>query len=78
MTILARSALAILAVAAALTTSSSTASAWGCIAESDQGSNGYSYQYGDEDGARERALNECANRTSEDHVCEITECNQDW
>ena len=70
-----RVALAALAFSAAVTASSSVF-AWGCAAVSDQGTYGYSYSYGDEDSARERALNECANRTSEDSVCEITECEE--
>lgn len=77
MNFLARISLAVLALAAALTTTTTSASAWGCIAVSEQGTYGYSYQYGDENSARERALNECATRTNEDQVCEIVECDQD-
>lgn len=70
-----RVALAALAFSAA-TTASTSVFAWGCAAVSDQGTYGYSYSYGDEDSARERALNECAKRTTEDSVCEITECEE--
>lgn len=77
MKFLVRTSLAVLALAAALTTTATSASAWGCIAVSEQGTYGYSYQYGDENSARERALNECATRTNEDQVCEIVECDQD-
>ncbi|AXV18108.1 hypothetical protein CYG48_20285 (plasmid) [Neorhizobium sp. SOG26] len=44
---------------------------------SDEGTYGYSYNYKTENAARKRALNECANRTTEDFECEITECDED-
>ena len=69
-------AIAGLSLLLALTTSSSAARAWGCIAVSEEGSYGYSYSYDNEDDARERALNECANKTTEESVCEITECDE--
>jgi hypothetical protein len=56
---------------------SGTAHAWGCIAVSEEGSYGYSYNYDDQDDAIERALNECANKTSTGSTCEITECDND-
>jgi hypothetical protein len=49
----------------------------GCIAVSDEGTYGYSYNAGSESAATERALNECANRTTEESECEITECDED-
>ena len=77
MTSISRTGLAALILAAAMAASSSSALAWGCIAVSGEGSYGYSYQYGDEDSAREKALNECANHTSTSETCEITECDDD-
>ena len=55
---------------------SGTASAWGCIAVSEEGSYGYSYNFDNQDDAAERALAECANRTTTSGTCEITECNE--
>lgn len=72
-----RAGLVILAFSAAMTATTSSAFAWGCIAVSEEGTYGYSYSFDSEGAARERALNECANRTTEDAVCEITECNED-
>jgi hypothetical protein len=66
-----------LATAAILFVSQTSAFAWGCIAVSEEGTYGYSHGFGDENDARERALNECAVRTGEDAVCEITECDSD-
>jgi hypothetical protein len=57
-------------------TASSTANAWGCIAVSEEGSYGYSYNFDNQDDAAERALNECATRTTTESTCEITECNE--
>ena len=58
--------------------SSSPAFAWGCVAVSENGTYGYSYNFDDQGDASDRALNECANRATTDQTCEITECNQDW
>lgn len=69
--------LAALVSATALSLTSTTAFAWGCIAVSDEGTYGYSYNAGSESAATERALNECANRTTEESECEITECTED-
>jgi hypothetical protein len=69
--------LIVLAMAAATFSSTGAARAWGCIAVSEEGSYGYSYNYDNEADATERALNECANKTTTESVCEITECNQD-
>ena len=77
MTSTVRASLAALAFAAAMAATTSSAFAWGCIAVSEEGSYGYSYSFDNEGPARERALNECAARTTEDSVCEITECNED-
>jgi hypothetical protein len=60
-----------------LLASNTNAFAWGCIAVSEEGTYGYSYSFNSESKAAERALNECAIRTSEDSVCEITECDED-
>ncbi len=70
-----KAALSALVLSVAISASSTSAFAWGCIAVSDEGSYGYSYNFDNEGDARERALNECANRTTEDSVCEITECD---
>lgn len=63
------------AFAAAAIASTGTAHAWGCIAVSQNGTYGYSYNYDSQDGAVERALNECATRATTDQTCEITECD---
>jgi hypothetical protein len=57
-----------------LSATSQSAYAWGCIAVSGEGTYGYSYNFDDRDDAAERALNECAERTTTEDVCEITEC----
>ena len=57
---------------------SSPALAWGCVAVSENGTNGYSYNYDNQGDASDRALNECASRATTDQTCEITECNVDW
>lgn len=72
-----RTALAALVLTTAFATSQTSALAWGCIAVSEEGSYGYSYSYDNEGDAREKALTECANRTTEESVCEITECDED-
>jgi hypothetical protein len=77
MTSTTRMGLAALVLATTLSVSSTSALAIGCIAVSEEGSYGYSYNYDDEGDAREKALNECAARTTEDAVCEITECDED-
>ena len=66
---------AAIASAAAIATSG-TANAWGCIAVSEEGSYGYSYNFDNQDDAAARALSECANRTTTESTCEITECNE--
>lgn len=58
--------------------STSPAFAWGCVAVSENGTNGYSYNYDNQSDASDRALSECANRATTDQTCEITDCNQDW
>lgn len=72
-----RTGLAVLVFFAACTVSTQSAFAWGCAAVSDEGTYGYSYDFSTEDAAIERALNECANRTTEESECEITECDED-
>jgi hypothetical protein len=64
-----------IASTAAIATSS-TANAWGCIAVSEEGSYGYSYNFDNQDDAVSRALNECAARTTTNSNCEITECDE--
>ena len=68
--------IAALALAFTVTLPVNSAFAWGCIAVSEEGSYGYSYSFDNEDYARERALNECASKTTEESVCEITECDE--
>lgn len=63
------------AFAAAAVASTGTANAWGCIAVSQNGTYGYSYNYSSQDDAVDRALNECATRATTDQTCEITECD---
>jgi hypothetical protein len=58
--------------------SSSPAFAWGCVAVSEDGTSGYSYNYGKRKKALQRALDECSSRATTDQTCEITDCNQDW
>jgi VCBS repeat-containing protein len=55
---------------------SGTANAWGCIAVSEEGSYGYSYNFDNQDDAVDRALAECADRTTTSGTCEITECTE--
>lgn len=76
MTCMKRIGLAALVLAITFAASHGAALAWGCIAVSEEGTYGYSYSFDEEADARERALNECANRTTEESVCEITECNE--
>lgn len=71
-----RIALAALVASAGAIATSGTASAWGCIAVSEEGSYGYSYNYDNQDDAVDRALSECATRTTTESTCEITECNE--
>ena len=65
------------AFAAAAFGSTGNAYAWGCIAVSENGTYGYSYNYDDQDDAVDRALSECATRATTDQTCEITECDPD-
>ena len=69
-------AIAGLSLVLALITSSSAARAWGCIAVSEEGSYGYSYDFDNQEDAADRALAECANRTTTNGTCEITECTE--
>jgi hypothetical protein len=69
--------LAAFVCAVALSSANTSALAWGCAAVSDEGTFGYSHSYDTEDAAIERALNECANRTTEESECEITECDEE-
>lgn len=68
---------AALAATATLLASSGNAFAWGCIAVSENGTYGYSYNYDDQNDAIDRALTECAQRATTDQTCEITECDPD-
>ena len=69
--------LSALIAAAGLVASSAPALAWGCVAVSENGTYGYSYNYDDRDDAVDRALNECAERATTDQTCEITDCSED-
>lgn len=53
---------------------STSAFAWGCFAEADNGAYGYSYNYSNRSGAIERALEECSARG---RGCEIMDCDPD-
>jgi len=67
--------IAVLGIAAiSIASSGESAFAWGCIAVSEEGSYGYSYNYDNQDDATVRALNECAKKTTTESTCEITEC----
>jgi hypothetical protein len=70
-----RTAITAAAFIAAAVASTGTAHAWGCIAVSQNGTYGYSYNYDSQDDAVNRALNECASRATTDQTCEITECD---
>ncbi|OJF91833.1 DUF4189 domain-containing protein [Pararhizobium antarcticum] len=72
-----RTCLTALVLAGAVLPSASPAFAWGCIAVSEEGSYGYSYNYNSESGATDKALNECAKHTTTESTCEITECDED-
>jgi hypothetical protein len=61
---------------AATALSSSSALAWGCVAVSENGTYGYSYNYDNEDDASERALSECAKRATTDQTCVIDSCDE--
>lgn len=69
-----RIGLTALAVATTVFASSGAARAWGCIAVSEEGSYGYSYNYDNQGDASDRALSECAAKTTTESTCEITEC----
>lgn len=71
-----RIALAVVVTTAGALATSTTAHAWGCIAVSEEGSYGYSYNYDNQDDAVERALGECAAKTTTESTCEITECDE--
>ncbi|MCF3638711.1 DUF4189 domain-containing protein [Rhizobium sp. TRM95111] len=60
-----------------LATSTVEALAWGCVAVSEDGTYGYSYNYDSRDDAVDRALSECAERATTDQTCEITDCSED-
>jgi VCBS repeat-containing protein len=67
--------LAALSVATSLS-ASSEAFAWGCVAISENGTYGYSYNYDNEAAATQRALNECATRATTDQTCTIESCDE--
>jgi hypothetical protein len=69
--------LAALVVATTGIASTGAARAWGCIAVSEEGSYGYSYNFDNQDDATERALNECSVKTTTESTCEITECTEE-
>tara|TARA_R110002020_G_scaffold24821_1_gene81107 strand:- start:1110 stop:1349 length:240 start_codon:yes stop_codon:yes gene_type:complete len=70
--------LTVLFAAAVAAASAGPAMAWGCIALAEEDdSYGYSYNFEYQEDAAERALNECAERTSSDDVCVIVECDED-
>lgn len=71
-----RIGLTFLALASLQVAGSAPAFAWGCIAVSEEGSYGYSYDYDNQDDAAERALSECAAKTTTESTCEITECTE--
>ena len=74
MTVLKKLSLSALLAMAVTSGMSAPARAWDCIAVSEEGSYGYSYDYDSKADAIKRALNECAERTTTDGTCEIVEC----
>jgi hypothetical protein len=50
--------------------------AWGCVAVSEDGTYGYSYNFNNKGQAIDRALDECATRATTDQTCEITDCEE--
>lgn len=71
-----RIAITAAAFAAATFGTTGTAFAWGCIAVSEDGTYGYSYNFDNEGDASDRALAECAAKTTTESTCEITECTE--
>lgn len=71
-----RIALAAFIASTGAVATSGNANAWGCIAVSEEGSYGYSYNYDDQGDAADRALSECAAKTTTESTCEITECTE--
>lgn len=47
--------------------------AWGCVAVANDGTYGYSYNYSNKKGARQRARAECDARTYDE--CHVTSCD---
>lgn len=74
MTVLKKLSLSALFAMAIASGMSAPARAWDCIAVSEEGTYGYSYDYDSKADAIRRALNECAKRTTTDGTCEIVEC----
>jgi hypothetical protein len=64
-----RIALTLLAVVSAPLAATTPAFAWGCIAVSEEGSYGYSYNFDNQDDAASRALEECAAKTTTESTC---------
>ncbi|MDB5526036.1 MAG: hypothetical protein JWM58_3799 [Rhizobium sp.] len=60
-------------VSALLASSAPHAFAWSCVAVADDGTYGYSYNYPNKKGARQRAKAECSERTYDD--CHVTSCD---
>ena len=60
-------------VSALLIASASEALAWGCVAQANDGTYGYSYGFGTKKQAKRRAMAECDARTYDD--CYITNCD---
>lgn len=64
---------AVAIASAAFIGSETQASAWGCFAQADDGTYGYSYNFNNKRGAKRRAEAECEARTYED--CYIVSCD---
>lgn len=71
-----KSVVSVVILASSVILSATSAFAWGCIAVSEEGTYGYSYEYSSQSKAEDRALNECAANTTEDSDCEIVECDE--
>lgn len=64
------------AVLAAACLPAGTAHAWSCLAVAGDGTWGLSWNFPLKKAAINRALMECATRTTTDEICEIRECHK--
>lgn len=74
MTLRSKTSLCFIAASSMLMISAAEAFAWSCQATADDGTYGYSYNYPNRRGARQRALAECDVRTYDQ--CYIVDCQR--